>query len=133
MISTSDSLNRVKIISVILKTKLSQAFSFHSHSELVSPHLSSPAQYLFMSCPPSLGHSHPGLQGKASVSQVCSPSPELPPELPTHLSNYSWTFLLFYKQCAKSTHQDLVWASKSTLGLMGGWVLWHQVRRLYFQ
>lgn len=59
MISPSNSLNRVKIMSVILLIKLSEAPPFHSHPELVSP-ISVPKLHLFLCLAlPDWGHSCP--------------------------------------------------------------------------
>lgn len=94
MISPIDSLNRVKILSVILGMKCSAALAFHSYPELLSANLSSWTHTLSVPCSPWPGHSCPWLQHKASDSQTCNSRPELSSELSTHLSYYFWTFPL---------------------------------------
>lgn len=121
MISTSDSLNRVKIISVILKTKLSQAFSFHSHSELVSPPSKFSNSVSFRVLPSLTG----SLTPRAARQSQCLPDMQAQPRAPSWAPNALIQLLLDISTFLQAMCK--INSSRSCLGLQvhtwpDGWV-----------
>lgn len=143
MISPSNSLNRVKIMPVILLIKLSEAPSSHSHPELVSrsPFPNSVSFCALLS--PIRGSLMP------SDFQIYNAEPVLSPELPTHSPYDFWTFPLGQdtsfpdqecpkrkqnkkkRRMSKTNSSGSYLCLQSTLGPMRGCVLWNQVRKLF--
>ena len=127
MISLSNSLNRVQIISVILLIKLSEAPPFHSHPELVSPDLSSETQSLSVPCSPWLGITH--TQWLADIKlrpRALSPAINSLTLRPLDIS--TWMGHKLPRSSMSKTNSS--GTCLCTLGLMDGCVLWNQVRKL---
>lgn len=113
MISLSDSMNRVKIISINLTIKLSEILPFHPHPELVSP-TSVPKLRLFLclTLPDWVTHAH-SFNMKPVAPKYVAPAQSF---LLTSQLTYSITSRHFHldcytrspdQACPKPTHQDL--------------------------